>query len=72
MHMKPVDIVIDKLILKCNYPKPALVSKNLPLNYLKSAYDLIKKHIAEGIIPPVDRPTEFCAKGKWGLFAHDN
>ena len=62
MHMKPVDIVIDKSILKCDYPKPALMSRNVPLNYLKSSYDLIQKHIAEGIITPVDRPTEFCAR----------
>ena len=37
MHMEPVDIVIDKSIPKCNYPKPALVSRNVPINYLKSA-----------------------------------
>ena len=30
MHMKPVEIVIDKSIPDCNYPKPALVSKNVP------------------------------------------
>ena len=62
MHMKPVEIVIDKSIPECNYPKPALVSRNVPLNYLRSAYDLIQKHIAEGVITPVDRPTKFCAR----------
>ena len=60
--MKPVDIDIDNTVLKCNYPKPALVSRNVPINYLKKAYDLIQKNIAEGIITPVDRPTEFCAR----------
>ena len=62
VHMKPVEIVVDKRIPECNYPKPALVLRNVPLNYLKSAYDLIQKHIAEGIITPVDRPTKFCAR----------
>ena len=62
MHMKPVDIVIDESIQKCNYPKPALVSRNVPLNYLKSAYDLIQKYIAEGVITSVDRPTDICAR----------
>ena len=62
MHMRPVEIVIDKLIPECNYPKLALVSRNVPLNYLRSAYDLIQKHIAEGVITPVDRPTKFCAR----------
>ena len=66
MHMKPVEIVVDKTIPECNYPKPALVSRNVPLNYLKSAYDLIQKHIAEGIITPVD----IRAQGGWGLSSY--
>ena len=62
IDMKPVDIVIDKTVQKCYYPKPALVSRNVPINYTKAAYDLIQKKIAEGVITPVDRPTEFCAR----------
>ena len=62
IDMKPVDIVIDDTVLKCNYPKLALVSRNVPINYIKAAYDLIQKNIAEGVITPVNEPTEFCAR----------
>ena len=62
IDMKPVDIVIDDTIQKCNYPKPALVSQNVPINYFKAAYDLIQKNLAEGIIEPVNQPTDFCAR----------
>ena len=60
--MKPVDIVIDYTVQKCNYPKPALVSRNVPINYIKAAHDLIQKNLAEGIIAPVNQPTDFCAR----------
>merc|ERR1712082_550882 len=60
--MKPVDIVINETVQKCNYPKPALVSRRVPINYIKAAYDLIQKNIAEGVITPVNQPTDFCAR----------
>merc|ERR1711954_90620 len=65
MHMDPVDIAIDKSIPECKYPKPALVSRNVPLNYLRPAYDLIQKQIKEGIITPVNEPTKFCARSTY-------
>ena len=37
INMEPVDIVIDDTIPKCNYPKPAAVSRNVPINYTKAA-----------------------------------
>ena len=59
--MEPVDIIIGDTIPKCNYPKPATVSRNVPINYTKAAYDLIQKNLKEGVIAPVDIPTDFCA-----------
>ena len=56
-----MDIIIDDTIPKCNYPKPATVSRNVPINYTKAAYDLIQKNLKEGVIAPVDIPTDFCA-----------
>ena len=61
INMKPVDIILDETVLKCNYPKPATVSQNVPINYTKAAYDLIQKNLKEGVIAPVDIPTDFCA-----------
>ena len=58
---EPVCIISEQLIPESKYPKPATVSRNIPINYTKAAYDLIQKNIKEGIIAPVDRPTDFCA-----------
>ena len=37
IKMKPVDIILDDTIPPCNYPKPATVSRNVPINYTKAA-----------------------------------
>ena len=55
--MDPVDIIIDESIPESKYPKPATVSRNVPINYTKAAYDLIKKKIKEGVIAPVGTPN---------------
>ena len=34
----------------------------MPINYIKAAYDLIQKNIAEGVITPVNEPTDFCTR----------
>ena len=34
----------------------------MPINYIKAAYDLIQENIAEGVITPVNEPTEFCTR----------
>ena len=34
----------------------------MPINYIKAAYDLIQKNLKEGVIAPVNEPTDFCAR----------
>ena len=61
IKMEPVDIIIDDSMPKTKSPKPARVSRNESINYTKAACNLIQKNLGEGVIAPVDVPTDFCA-----------
>ena len=59
IKMEPVYIIIDDSIPKTKYKNPATVSRNVPFNYTKAAYNLTQKNLGEGIITTVDIPTDF-------------
>ena len=43
IKMEPVYFIIDESIPESEYPKPETVSRNVPINYTKAAYDNIQK-----------------------------
>ena len=60
MNMSQAEIVIDPSVK--NTHKPATTSKDIPVLYKKTAREMLKFMVDEGIIKEVHEPSAYCSR----------